>query len=775
MLTIEEMSIDRPGHQSICDDADDYMFDSILDDGEDSPDGSTEEIDAVNDETFGDDFQASINSELEDYAAQTACLRLDDGATWDNPSCSKPPVPDASNVPLPSFDIFGTPTFSNFGTETMAKLDSLWSRDSHMHDIWGEQKFESHSMEESCPSKLPHLHDDVASNQLPSPCILSSIHGHFQAFTNTPENHYSAEQRSPILPPMPCGSTLHDLERHYSKLARPIAGGHVCKDIPSAAVNVIDLERRFIEEAAAVSTAAGNRRSTAAIQQTIPPLTRAMNNVRQRTPGVLPPVYGGVSPMQLPPILPPVHPMMLPLVPVWLEHLAGRTRYLPPGCPPVPPLFRLLFNTVKDPMIVMDMLRTAHGGSLPAPYPPPATRSFERRTQYHRKPGMPSGRTIEDLAFDQFAGYMSCKEREWLVKIQVLQCQGSGVPYDDDYYYTHWREKQIARNLKPKSVSSSSNKLTEKQNKNNEFHPRRVNGSRVHYDMAKEPKELIPLNVKFAGSLGLPSRSSANNPRHLISVEPSVENLDEDAAQRAGKQRKLRTLLLRLESALSLLIECEDIRVRLRNSEHNSEVPLSEISRRIDVIFVELMAEGLVKILQIGKGRSVVARSLNVGTPSDVIRIVLRLFSVMGSCPKKYLEDMSCDIIPSMYNGLMGLDREQLVELSSQLDFSIIKENLEGKNIFCRDSLLNILLTCVKRDAVSQSTVHWLCCSSEDVDFVDGWSSSISKWRELLPGIQDSDVQMLSDWLLLLSNDSHSNSLAKLLGKALVFVDNTLL
>lgn len=45
--------------------------------------------------------------------------------------------------------------------------------------------------------------------------------------------------------------------------------------------------------------------------------------------------------------------------------------------------------------------------------------------------------------------------------------------------------------------------------------------------------------------------------------------------------------------------------------------------------------------LQIGKGRSVVARAIAVGAPRDVARVVLSLFSVMGSCPKKCLDDVS--------------------------------------------------------------------------------------------------------------------------------------
>jgi hypothetical protein len=58
------------------------------------------------------------------------------------------------------------------------------------------------------------------------------------------------------------------------------------------------------------------------------------------------------------------------------------------------------------------------------------------REQQMKRAGLPSGKTISDFAFDPYAGLMSRKEREWLVKIQGLQLQGSGNPYQDDYYYT---------------------------------------------------------------------------------------------------------------------------------------------------------------------------------------------------------------------------------------------------------------------------------------------------------------------------------------------------
>ena len=48
---------------------------------------------------------------------------------------------------------------------------------------------------------------------------------------------------------------------------------------------------------------------------------------------------------------------------------------------------------------------------------------------------LPSGKTISDFALDPYAGLLSTKEREWLIKIHLIQCLGTGDPMTDDYYY----------------------------------------------------------------------------------------------------------------------------------------------------------------------------------------------------------------------------------------------------------------------------------------------------------------------------------------------------
>ncbi|KJH50786.1 hypothetical protein DICVIV_03031 [Dictyocaulus viviparus] len=746
--------------QSICDD---YIFGSISD--QEIHDEATEEIDAINDETFGNDLQLSNNSELEDYAAQTACLRLDDAKIWDTAGSSEPPAPDASNVPLPYFDIFDTPSFSTLGNEVVTKLDSLWSHSSHnMYDLWGEQKTVCQAVESCTPQSFP-IQDGVPSDTVTAtPSVFSTVPETSQAFEHTSGASCAFQQQSSALPATPNSSTLRDLERWDISATSTILKTCAESSIQPTALNTLvgDVDSRLNER---VGIVAPEYQRIACVPQQYPPF------YKQHTakPAVVNPSVLGVISVQLPPVLPPIHPVMLPLVPVWLENLIGRTPCLPPGCPPIPPLFRVLFDTVKDPVIVMDMLRTASGIPLLPPRPcPPPTKNFERRTQWQRKPpGMPSFRTIEDLAFDQFAGYMSCKEREWLVKIQVLQCQGTGVPYDDDYYYTNWHEKQVLRGMKSKLDSSPLEMMSGKADKGYELQVHRDNGIRSQFDS----KESIPLNVKFAGSLGLPSRSSTSNPRHLINVEPSLEITDEDSIQRVGKQRKLRTLLLRLESALALLIECDDIRVRSRNSGQHSEALLSGISQRIDVVYTELIAEDLLRILQIGKGRYVVARAISLGSPDHVVRIVSKMFAVMGSCPKKFMDDISCSLVPSVFDRLMSLNGEDLLVLLNSLDAVSIKDNVERKNIFCRNFLLTLLLVCAEKKTISQNMIRCLREASDE-DLTNGWSLPISSWRKHLPGVEESNVQMLVEWLLFLCDNDDSNSLGKLLAESLSCVDS---
>lgn len=101
----------------------------------------------------------------------------------------------------------------------------------------------------------------------------------------------------------------------------------------------------------------------------------------------------------------------------------------PNAMPPLPPPFQYPPNLTASQMASMPFMPPS--ALLLRDMPPPNLRNMRPK----RKDGMPSMRTISDFACDPFAGFMSKKEKEWLVKIQIIQCLGTGDSFEDDYYY----------------------------------------------------------------------------------------------------------------------------------------------------------------------------------------------------------------------------------------------------------------------------------------------------------------------------------------------------
>jgi hypothetical protein len=66
-------------------------------------------------------------------------------------------------------------------------------------------------------------------------------------------------------------------------------------------------------------------------------------------------------------------------------------------------------------------------------YTPALLDSANRRRS---RPAPLSNKTISDFALDPYAGFMSKKEQEWLIKIHLIQCTTTGDLTEDDYYYT---------------------------------------------------------------------------------------------------------------------------------------------------------------------------------------------------------------------------------------------------------------------------------------------------------------------------------------------------
>uniref|UniRef100_T1IQ12 Uncharacterized protein n=1 Tax=Strigamia maritima TaxID=126957 RepID=T1IQ12_STRMM len=128
---------------------------------------------------------------------------------------------------------------------------------------------------------------------------------------------------------------------------------------------------------------------------------------------------------------------------------------------------------------------------------------------------------------DEYANLMSPKEKEWLIKIQLLQLQTNN-PYLDDYYYTSYLMKQ-------KALEKNREGDTE----------------------GEEPKLLLPELTKtetrtytpeqFEGSLGKLQAVSVNYPRKIIDLG-IFHPEDADGEITTNKDlRKFRQALLEIE------------------------------------------------------------------------------------------------------------------------------------------------------------------------------------------------------------------------------------
>ncbi|CAB3404000.1 unnamed protein product [Caenorhabditis bovis] len=469
-----------------------------------------------------------------------------------------------------------------------------------------------------------------------------------------------------------------------------------------------------------------------------------------------PPQMAMPLPVNLPK-LPPLHPQYLPCIPVWISHIINRCP-LPANYPPAPTILHQLLCTYKNPTLVHHMIIQS---SIPPQHTSIPPHMMQRQafsptpSMTKRKPaGMPSFRTIEDLAFDSFAGYMSWKEREWLVRIQLEQCKGSGDPQTEDYYYLTWRKNKIANGWKPKPKAIEASAPANETSQDYEERIRRMNYREMQKERAKEREqarkreraerekeranreneERKPRFAKFASSLGLPSKSTTANPRHLIDMTKAAEdvakNVDEE--RKVAVAKKLRTMLLRLEGAINLLIDVNELRKKdlpekSKFKGMTNEEKEAEIEKRTNAIIEELMGDDLHKLLQMSKGRQA--------------KIIIALMSAGALVNKKMYGEIVTDLLPTIFSCLSQLHKEQFAVLVEALNVDILKRQLLDNNSFIRDVMLTIFYVSIMNN---QPLLDW-AKHTKFPSLVLTANNSLMNWRRAMSTISDSDIRWFAD------------------------------
>lgn len=201
---------------------------------------------------------------------------------------------------------------------------------------------------------------------------------------------------------------------------------------------------------------------------------------------------------------------------------------------------------------------------------------------------------------DPYAGLMTQKEKEWVIKIQLLQLQTDN-PFLDDYYYASWCMKKKAKELAKDSKNASERNLV------------------IPALARAEHKIYKPAH--FEGSLGRLTTSSVHNPRQIIDL--LAKSVSETAANanmtptRVGKElRKSRQLFMDIEKGYNLLLDIDTLEQQIMAlPEEDIRKPLlEERSLRVDLLFHYLLCDGnsaaFMQYMNVRKGRTLTRRAL---------------------------------------------------------------------------------------------------------------------------------------------------------------------
>ncbi|XP_052502696.1 protein PAT1 homolog 2 isoform X4 [Budorcas taxicolor] len=262
------------------------------------------------------------------------------------------------------------------------------------------------------------------------------------------------------------------------------------------------------------------------------------------------------------------------------------------------------------------------GPQLPAPDPsllcsPPTSWPLRLSPPAKKWPQQP----------DSYANLMTPKEKDWVVKVQMVQLQ-SEKPRLDDYYYQEYyqklEKKQADEELLGRRSRFESLKLV------------------TPYIQKAEAYESV---VRIEGSLGQVAVSTCFTPRRAIDAVPHGTQEQETAA--ASSQRLW--VLYRIEKMFLQLLEIEDGQQEAQP--HDSE----QRSSRVEKLFQALKAQGqnnleaaddgFLQALSVGKGKALVARLLPFLPRDRAVSLLLAITRHLPFLVKRDVADQALQML----------------------------------------------------------------------------------------------------------------------------------
>lgn len=240
---------------------------------------------------------------------------------------------------------------------------------------------------------------------------------------------------------------------------------------------------------------------------------------------------------------------------------------------------------------------------------------------------------------DPFAGLMTQKEKDYIIKIQMLQLQSQN-PFADDYYYqiiTMKRREQEQREKAAQDCGDSDDEQVRKESKI------------VIPNVTVEAREYKP-PVASEGSLGKITVSSITGPRKMLDIHPSTES---DIVKVDAHSSLRRKLLIIVENVYDLLLKIEELEKRALALPDADAGPLNEAIEQsrdkimkligindLDITMCYQEDKNFVHLMSIRKGRALIGRVIQVLPTQQAGMVVAKVFTHIAHILKRDSQDL---------------------------------------------------------------------------------------------------------------------------------------
>ncbi|XP_073851832.1 protein PAT1 homolog 2 isoform X1 [Macaca fascicularis] len=324
---------------------------------------------------------------------------------------------------------------------------------------------------------------------------------------------------------------------------------------------------------------------------------------------------------------------------------------------------------------------------------PQHQRILQQQQQHSQTPSPPAKKPWSQQP-DPYANLMTRKEKDWVIKVQMVQLQSINPRLDDYYYQEYYQKlekKQVDEELLGRRNQVESLKLV------------------TPYIQKAEAYESV---VRIEGSLGQVAVSTCFSPRRAIDAVP--HGTQEQDIEAASSQR-LR-VLYRIEKMFLQLLEIEEgwkyrpPQPCFSEQQSNQVEKLFQTLKTQEQNNLEEAADGFLQVLSVRKGKALVARLLPFLAQDQAITILLAITHHLPLLVRRDVADQALQMLfkplgkcishltlHELLQGLQGLmllppgssERPVTVVLQNQFGISLLYALLShGEQLVSLDSSL---------------------------------------------------------------------------------------